>query len=113
MIKVANRSEESWGPLAKCDDKTFNKLINTLDAKNKIKDHLKKQKKLKTYSVSFEKHLYTKSFELQADDTYNLSSVAREFFKNNKDSIEFIEKQTGKWADSYNGYDTFRFVKIR
>ena len=113
MFEVINRSEESWGPLAKCDDKTFTKLINERDAKTKIKNHLKKQKKLKTYKVSFIRELETDQFEVQAEDEYNVSRVARELFRENKDSMEFKMKPVGKWAGDYEGYDRLRYVKVR
>lgn len=50
MIEVVNRSEESWGPMAKLDDNQFKKLINTRNSetRNVIKEELKRQKKLKT-----------------------------------------------------------------
>ena len=113
MFSVMNRSEESWGPLAKCDDKTFSKLINQLDAKAKIKDHLRKQKKLKTYKVSFIRQLETDQFEVQAEDDYSVSSAARELFRESKDSMEFKMKPAGKWAGDYEGYDRLRYVKVR
>ena len=113
MFEVKSRSEETWGPLAKCDDKTFSKLINQLDAKAKIKDHLKKQKKLKTYKVSFIRELETDQFEVQAEDDYSVSSAARELFRESKDSMEFKMKPVGKWAGDYEGYDRLRYVKVK
>ncbi len=113
MFEVKSRSEESWGPLAKCGDREFTKLINQLDAKTKIKDHLKKQKKLKTYKVSFIRELETDQFEVQAPDDYSVSSVARQLFRESKDSMEFKMKPAGKWAGDYEGYDRLRYVKVR
>lgn len=113
MFEVINRSEESWGPLAKCDDKTFTKLISELDAKTKIKDHLKKQKKLKKYKVSFIKELVSDEFEIMAESDYDVSSAARQYFKENKDAIDFKMKPVGKWAGEYEGYDRLRYVKAR
>ena len=84
-----------------------------MDAKTKIKDHLKKQKKLKTYKVSFIRELETDQFEVQAIDDYNVSSAARELFRENKDSMEFKMKPVGKWAGDYEGYDRLRYVKVR
>lgn len=112
MFEVANRSEESWGPLAKCDDKTFNKMINQLDAKTKIKDHLKKQKKLKTYKVSFIKELETDQVELQAESDWEIGSVAAAYFKENEDKIGFKERARSKWSDN-TGYDSISYVKVR
>lgn len=113
MFEVKTRSEEAWGPLAKCDDKTFSKLISGLDAKTKIKDHLKKQKKLKTYKVSFTKQWHSDSFELQAESDWEIGSVAAQYFKDNQDKIGFKEQPRGKWAGEYKGYDTISFVKVR
>ena len=112
MFEVANRSEESWGPLAKCDDKTFSRLINQLDAKAKIKDHLKKQKKLKKYKIYFIKELRSDSFEIMAEDEYDVSSKAKQFFKENENTIGFVEKPRGKWAGDYAGYDKLSYVKV-
>lgn len=113
MFEVANRSEEAWGPLAKCDDKTFSRLINQLDAKAKIKDHLKKQKKLKKYKIYFIKELRSDSFEIMAEDEYDVSSKAKQFFKENENTIGFVEKPRGKWAGEYEGYDKLSYVKVR
>lgn len=113
MFEVVNRSEEAWGPLAKCDDKTFNKLITTYDAKTKIKDHIKKQKKLKTYKVTFNKEWRSDQFELQAENEYELSGIAAKFFNDNFDKIGFRERARSKWAGEYKGYDTISYVKVR
>lgn len=113
MIKVSNRSEESWGPLAKCDDKTFSKLINQLDAKTKIKEHVKKQKKLKTYKVSFKKEWYSDQFEIQAEGDWEIGTDAAQYFKENEDKIGFKERARSKWADGYKGYDSISYVKVR
>lgn len=116
MFSVMNRSEESWGPLAKVDDKSFNKLINLIDAKTKIKDHLKKQKKMKTYKVTFIKQLVSDQFEIQAESDWDVGSKAREFFKENKETIEFKPKAKSDW-DLKNGtavdYDQMQYSKVR
>lgn len=113
MFEVKSRSEESWGPLAKCDDKTFSKLISELDAKTKIKDHLKKQKKLKTYKVTFKKVWISDTFEIQAESEYSVQTVAKQYFKQNEQSIGFREQARNQWADGYAGYDTLSYVKVR
>lgn len=113
MFEVINRSEEAWGPLAKCDDKTFNKLITTYDAKTKIKDHIKKQKKLKTYKVTFNKEWRSDQFELQAENDWEIGAIAALYFKENQDKIGFKEQPRGKWAGEYKGYDTISYVKVR
>ena len=113
MIEVKNRTEESWGPLAKCDDKTFNRLINTLDAKTKIKDHIKKQKKLKTYKVTFEKRWKSEQFEIQAESDWDIGSAARAYFKEHGDKIGFKEQDRSKWAGGYDGYDAISYVKVK
>lgn len=113
LLNVKNRSPESWGPLAQCDDKTFNKLINALDAKTKIKDHLKKVKKLKTYKVRFKKVWESDYFEIQAENDYSVGSAARAYFKANESKIGFKEQPRSKWADGYAGYDTLSYVKVK
>lgn len=116
MFEVINRSEEAWGPLAKVDEKTFNKIISELDAKTKIKDHLKKQKKLKTYKVTFIKQLVTDQFEIQAESDWDVGSAAREFFKENKETIEFKLKPKSSWelkAGTAVDYDQIQHVKVR
>lgn len=112
LFNVINRSEEAWGPLAKCDDKTFNKLITSYDAKTKIKDHIKKQKKLKTYKVSFKKEWRSDQFELQAENDWEIGAVAAQYFKENEDKIGFKEQPRGKWAGEYKGYDAISYVKV-
>ena len=113
MFEVIHRSEEAWGPLAKCDDKTFDMLINQPNAKTMIKDHLKKQKKLKTYKVSFIKQWHSGQFEVQAESDWDVSSVAAQYFKENQDKIGFKEQPRSKWAGEYKGYDTISYVKVR
>ena len=113
MFEVKNRSEESWGPLAKCGDREFARLINKIDAKNEIKSFIKHQKKLKTYKVSFIRELESDSFEVQAENEYSVSSAARQYFRENKDAIDFKMKPVSKWAGEYEGYDRLRFGKVR
>jgi hypothetical protein len=114
-IQVKNRSEESWGPLAKWDDKTFNSVLNTRreSTKGLIKEHIKKQKKLKTYKVKFIKQLVSDSFEIKAESDYDVSSKAREFFKDNAELVGFKETPRGRYAGDYAGYDTISYVKAR
>jgi hypothetical protein len=113
MFEVKSRSEEAWGPLAKCDDKTFEKLINGRDAKDAIKNHIKKQKKLKTYKVTFKKVWNSASFEIQAESDYHVQTVAKQYFKQNEESIGFKEQARNQWADGYAGYDSLSYVKVR
>lgn len=115
MIEVKSRSEESWGPLANCDDKLFNAMVNERrePAKEHIKVYLKRQKKLKKYKVSFIKELVSDEFEIMAESDYDVSSAARRFFKENKDAIDFKMKPVGKWAGEYEGYDRLRYGKAR
>lgn len=113
MFEVVSRSEEAWGPLAKCDDQTFSKLIGGYDAKTKIKDHIKKQKKLKKYKVSFLKEWYTEQFIIEAENDWEIGSAARAYFKQNEDKIGFKEKGRSQWAGEYNGYDSIRYVKVK
>lgn len=116
MFEVSNRSEESWGPLANVDDKTFNKLINGRHPKDAIKAHLKKQKKLKTYKVSFVKQLVSDQYEVQAESDWDVSSKAREFFNENKETIEFAPKTKSDWdlkTGAATDYDQISYVKVR
>ena len=115
MIEVKNRSEESWGPLAKCDEKDFNKLVNNRRSNTKelIKNKLKQQKKLKTYKVTFLKEWCSDQFEILAENEYDVSNKAREYFKEHKDEIGFKETPRGKWAGDYEGYDRLSYVKVR
>lgn len=113
MFEVMNRSEESWGPLAKVDQKVFDKLLSKSNARDEVKSFLKKQKKLKTYKVSFKKEWYSDQFELQAESDWEIGSVAREYFKQNREKIGFKERERGKWATDYAGYDSISYVKVR
>lgn len=115
MIEVKSRSEESWGPLAKCDDTVFQRLIDGRQAKDAIKEHLKQQKKLKTYKVTFIKQLVSEQFEIQAESDYAVSSAAREFFKNHQHSIDFKLKPKSSWgkrAGTESDYDSISYVKV-
>lgn len=115
MIEVKNRSAESWGPLADCDDKMFNAIINTRQeaTKDHIKVYLKRKKKLKTYKVSFKKEWHSDQFELQAESDWEIGAVAREYFRQNADKIGFKERPRGKWAGDYAGYDSISYVKVK
>ncbi len=115
MIEVKNRSVESWGPLADCDDKIFNAMINERRerAKDHIKVYLKRQSKLKKYKVAFIKELVSDQFEILAEDEYGVSSAARQYFKENKDNIEFKMKPASKWVTDGDGYDRLQYTKVR
>ncbi|CAB4143711.1 hypothetical protein UFOVP447_215 [uncultured Caudovirales phage] len=113
MFEVMNRSEESWGPLAKVDQKVFDRLLSKPNARDEVKSFLKKQKKLKTYRVSFKKEWYSEEFQLQAESDWQIGNVAREYFKANQDKIGFKERNRGKWAGDYAGYDSLSYVKVR
>jgi hypothetical protein len=116
MIEVKNRSVESWGPLAKFSDADFNQLVNcrrVTSTKERIKNYLKKAKKLKTYKVSFQKIWQSDQFEIQAENDWDVGSAARAYFRENGDKIGFKEKERGKWAGDYEGYDTISYVKVR
>ena len=115
MFSVMNRSEESWGPLAKCEDYDFYGIINDHrgNTKQKIKDHIKNQKKLKTYRVTFIKEWFTDSVELQAEDDWNIGRVARDYFEKNQSKLGFKEQPVSKWADGYKGYDRITYNKVR
>jgi hypothetical protein len=111
MFEVKNRSVESWGPLAMRSDVEFNSIIN--DRKGNTKSRIKQTKKLKTYKITFKKVWHSDSFEIQAENDYNVSAKAREYFKENADSIGFKERARGKWVGEYAGYDSISYVKVK
>ena len=103
-VEVRNRSPESWGPLADTDEKTFCAMINGRDAKDRLKAHIKKQKKLKTFRVRYIRQLVSDRFEVQAEDSYGVTAAARQFFDENKDKIKFSshDHYTNKNGLSYD-----------
>lgn len=111
MIEVKTRTEESWGPLAKVDDKEFNRIIN--NRRGNTKDLIKKVKKLKTYRVTFKKHFCSDQFEIQAESADRVSEAARKYFKENESEIGFVATARSPWASSYPGYDSFSYVKVK
>ena len=104
-VEVRNRSSESWGPLADTDEKTFCDLINGRDAKVNLKEYIKKQKKLKTYKVKFIQQIVSDSFFIKAEDEWNLHKHARNFFEENKKTIDFNREKS-------NTYDNISYVKV-
>lgn len=115
MIEVKSRSVAAWGPLANCDEKLFNAMVNERrePAKDHIKVFLKRQKKLKKYKIHFIKESHSDYFEIEAENEYDVTSQARKFFKQNHETIEFKAKPRGKWAGDYEGYDKVSYVKVR
>ena len=111
MIEVKSRSANSWGPLAKVDEAEFVRIIN--NRKGNTKDLIKKVKKLKTYKVQFKKVWLSDYFEIQAQDDYSVSTAAKQYFKQNEQSIGFREQERNQWADGYPGYDTMSFTKVK
>jgi hypothetical protein len=111
MIQVKSRSVESWGPLAKCSDAEFNRILN--NRKGDTKDLIKKVKKLKTYRVTFKKHFCSDQFEIRAESDYAVSEAARKYFKENESKIGFVAEVRSPWASSYPGYDSFSYVKVK
>ena len=111
MFEVANRSVESWGPLASLSESKFNQILNSRPGS--AKDMIKKIKKLKTYKVQFKKVWLSDYFEIQAQDDYSVSTAAKQYFKENEQSIGFREQARNQWADGYAGYDTMSFTKVR
>lgn len=115
LLNVKNRSPESWGPLASVSESLFNQILENRrgSTKEMVKDHIKKQKKLKTYKVTFEKRWKSEQFEIQAESDWDIGSAARAYFKEHGDKIGFKEQERGKWADSYSGYDAISYVKVK
>lgn len=110
LLNVKNRSPESWGPLAKCSDSEFNRILN--NRKGSTKDLIKKVKKLKTYRVSFIKEWRSDSFELQAESDREVGAAAARYFRENEDKIGFKEAPRSKWTGEYKGYDSISCVKV-
>ena len=115
MIKVLNRSEESWGPLASIDEDRFDRILNNRRGSTKeiIKDEVKRVKKLKTYKVTFLKEWSSDAFLIQAESDWHISYAASKFFKENEDKIGFKEKPRTRWAGEYKGYDSVSYVKVK
>ena len=111
MFEVKNRSVESWGVLAKLTDIEFDRIIN--NCKGNTKYLVKQQKKLKAYNVSFIKEWKSDPYEIMAADEYDVSSKARQFFKDNADTIGFKETPRSKSTGNYAGYDRISYVKVR
>jgi len=111
-LEVKSRSPESWGPLAAVDQKTFDVLINKRNAKDEVKAFVKKQKKLKTYKVTFKKVWISDTVEIQAETEYGVQTAAKQYFKQNAESIEFKEQARNQWADGYAGYDLISYVRV-
>lgn len=110
------RSIDSWGTLANVPDDTFNRILNgRQDTHKNMKDLAKKQKKLKTYNVTFTRELISDQFEIMAENEYDLSSKARQFFKDNAGTIGFKETRGGQWSgDGYTvGYDRITYVRMK
>jgi cytochrome c peroxidase len=111
MFEVKSRSVESWGPLANISESAFNNILNSRPGF--AKDKIKKIKKLKTYKVTFKKVWNSDSFEIQAENEYAVQSAAKQYFKENAESIGFKEQARNQWADGYAGYDSISYVRIR
>lgn len=111
MFEVANRSVESWGPLASLSESKFNQILNSRPGT--AKDMIKKIKKLKTYKVTFKKVWNSDYYEIQAQDDYSISTAAKQYFKENAESIGFKEQARNQWADGYPGYDSISYTKVR
>jgi len=112
MFEVKNRSVESWGPLAEVKEDVFKKILRDHGAKDKIKDAVKRHKKLKTYKVTFKKIWASEPINLQAESEYDVSAIAQQYFKENQGNIGFFETPQSQWAGGYRGYDTISYVKV-
>ena len=115
LLNVKSRSPESWGPLASVPEGRFNQILDNRrgTTKEMIKNEIKRAKKLKTYKVTFEKRWKSDTFEIQAESDWDIGSAARAYFKEHGDKIGFKEQERGKWADSYTGYDSISYVKVK
>ena len=115
MLNVVNRTKEAWGPLASIPEGRFKQILENRrgTTKEMIKNEVKRAKKLKTYKVTFEKRWYSEKFEIQAENDWDIAAAARAYFKEHGDKIGFKEQERGKWADSYSGYDSISYVKVK
>jgi hypothetical protein len=110
MFEVKSRSVESWGPLASLSESKFNQILNSQPGSTK--DKIKKLKKLKTYKVTFKKVWISDTVEIQAETEYGVQTAAKQYFKQNAESIEFKEQARNQWADGYAGYDSISYVRV-
>jgi hypothetical protein len=110
MFEVKSRSVESWGPLASLSESKFNQILNSRPGA--AKDMIKKVKKLKTYKVQFKKVWNSDYYEIQAETEYAVKTAAKQYFKQNAESIEFKEQARNQWEDGYAGYDTISYVML-
>ena len=110
LFEVKNRSPESWGPLASLSESKFNQILNSRPGS--AKDMIKKIKKLKTYKVTFKKVWISDTVEIQAETEYGVQTAAKQYFKQNAESIEFKEQARNQWADGYAGYDLISYVRV-
>jgi hypothetical protein len=110
MFEVKSRSVESWGPLASLSESAFNNILNSRPGF--AKDKIKKLKKLKTYKVQFKKVWQSDCYEIQAETEYGVQIAAKQYFKQNAESIEFKEQARYQLADGYAGYDTISYVML-
>jgi len=110
MFEVKSRSVESWGPLAAISESKFNQILNSRPGT--AKDMIKKVKKLKTYSVQFKKVWQSDCYEIQAETEYGVQTAAKQYFKQNAESIGFKEQARNQWADGYAGYDSISYVRV-
>ena len=110
MFEVKNRSVESWGPLANISESKFNQILNSRHGA--AKDMIKKVRKLKTYRVTFKKVWNSDGYEIQAETEYGVQTAAKQYFKENAESIGFKEQARNQWADGYPGYDSISYARV-
>jgi hypothetical protein len=103
MFEVKSRSVEAWGPLASLSESKFNQILNSQPGSTKDKIN----------KVTFKKVWNSDSFEIQAETEYGVQTAAKQYFKQNAESIEFKEQARNQWADGYAGYDSISYVRIR
>lgn len=115
LLEVKSRSPESWGPLASVPQKRFSEILDNRrgSTKEMVKNEVKRAKKLKDYKVTFKKEWHSDTFILQAENDWEIGAVARKYFEDNLGSIGFHERERGKWATDYKGYDSISYVKMR
>ena len=111
MFEVKNRSVESWGPLANISESKFNQILNSRPGA--AKEMIKKIQKLKTYKVTFKKVWNSDGYVIQAENEYAVQTAAKQYFKENAESIGFKEQARNQWADGYPGYDSISYAKVR
>lgn len=112
MIEVKQRSEAAWGLLSSetCDDETFLLLAVQPQAKQEMKNWIKKKAKMKRFRIAYTREWGTKEVIIEAESESDVPRKAREYFNKHKHDIDFRMKEDC-WLST--GYDRISYVKVR